>query len=60
MERRLPTSSLLRTHDTVFETHSILIEDESFTYQGHEVNTADEVIELMKQLGDMPCNQALN
>ena len=49
-----------RTHDTDFETHSILIEDESFTYQGHQVNTADEVIELIKQLGDMPCYQALN
>jgi hypothetical protein len=38
----------------------VVIEDKTFTYQGHKVDTGAEVVELVKNLGDMPCIQALN
>ena len=38
----------------------VVIEDKTFTYQGHKVDTGAEVVELVKNLGDMTCIQVLN
>jgi len=46
-------------HGPFLKRGDVWDDDKDFTYQGHQINTGAEVIELVKHLGDMTCFETL-